>query len=52
MTEPIDIETAPASPEFYPAVSHAMSAVQAVPFIKDLMYFKLQMLRQEIVDVP
>lgn len=45
-----DLEKGTAYPEFYPAIQHSMSAVQAVPFIKDLMYFKTQMLRNEIVD--
>lgn len=49
--EPIDLETLTQHPEKYPALHHAMSAVVAIPYIRDIAYFKLQMLRNEIIDV-
>ena len=54
MTEEIiDLENVPVYPEFYKALNHSHSAVQAIPFIRDIAYFKLQTLRNEgnIIDV-
>lgn len=51
--EPVDLETVKPLPELYPAVNHVMGVFQAVPYTKDIVYFKLQMLRNasEIIDV-
>ena len=49
--EPIDLEDVPQYAEFYPTSSGVMSVLNAVPEIKELIYFKLQTSRNEIIDV-
>ena len=51
MTEPIDLENIPVHPEFYLAIGHCLKIVQAMPHIRDILYFKLHALRNEIEDV-
>lgn len=36
---------------FYHAYNHALSAAIAVPKIKELLYFKISMMHNDIIDV-
>lgn len=49
--EPINLEEVPITPEIYPLVNTVSQITDAVPNIKDHLYFKLQMQRNEIIDV-
>jgi len=50
--EPQNLDSNPQHPEFYPALNHSLSAITAVPSIRELAYFKIQALRYpDVTDV-
>lgn len=46
-----DLENVPVYPSYYEVLKHSTASTEAIPFIRDIAYFKLQTLRNEIVDV-
>lgn len=51
MTEIVDLEGVPYIPEIYPHLNQISAILGALPNLKDIVYFKTQMLRNEIEDV-